>query len=57
MDEHVLLADGRLDEPIAVGRAEPVNGALRHRLSPGLHVKKTRPRFQCDAVNWLPGVC
>src|SRR5438067_10868614 len=47
MDEHVLLSDGRLDEPITLGRVEPLDGAFvhRHRLAPGLDEKKTRPRF------------
>src|ERR1700730_15478790 len=45
MDENVLVADGWLDEPITLGRVEPLDGTLRHRLSPGLDAKKTRPRF------------
>jgi hypothetical protein len=45
MDEHVLIADHRLDEPITLRRVEPLDGAFLHRLSPGLDVKKTRPRF------------
>src|SRR5260370_2887684 len=45
MDEHVLLAGHRLDEPITLGRVEPLDGALLHRLSPCLDIKKTRPRF------------
>src|SRR5664279_4340594 len=45
MDEHVLIADGRLDEPITLGRVEPLDGTLRHRLSPALDIKKTRPRY------------
>src|ERR1700761_3522888 len=45
MDEHILIAAVRLDEPIALGRVEPFDGTLRHRLSPALDVKKTRPRF------------
>src|SRR6266478_2546890 len=45
MDEHVLIAGHRLDEPITLGRVEPLDGAFLHRLSPGLDVKKTRPRF------------
>src|SRR5580698_9103030 len=34
MDEDVLVADGRLDEPVTLGRVEPLDGALLHRLSP-----------------------
>src|SRR6185437_7067875 len=34
MDEYVLIADGRLDEPVTLGRVEPLDGALLHRLSP-----------------------
>src|SRR5208337_3376836 len=45
MDEHVLIAGHRLDEPITLGRVEPLDGAFLHRLSPGLDVKKTRPRY------------
>src|ERR1700730_16483751 len=45
MDENVLIADHRLDEPITLCRVEPLDGAFLHRLSPGLDVKKTRPRF------------
>src|SRR5713226_9327204 len=45
MDEHVLIADGRLDEPKTLGRVEPLDGTLRHCVSPGLDEKKTRPRF------------
>src|ERR1700722_11689469 len=45
MDEHVLIADRRLDEPITLCRVEPLDGAFLHRLSPGLDVKTTRPRF------------
>src|ERR1700729_209406 len=45
MDEHVLIAGHRLDEPITLCRVEPLDGAFLHRLSPGLDVKKTRPRF------------
>src|SRR6187549_2847469 len=45
MDEHVLIAGHRLDEPITLGRVEPLDGAFLHRLSPGLDIKKTRPRF------------
>src|SRR4051812_26544591 len=44
MDEHVLIAGHRLDEPITLGRVEPLDGAFLHRLSPGLDVKKTRSR-------------
>src|ERR1700710_3090910 len=46
MDEHVLLAGRRLDEPVTLGRVEPLDGAFLHRLSPGLDIKKTRPRFR-----------
>src|SRR4051794_15937380 len=45
MDEHVLIAGHRLDEPITLGRVEPLDGAFLHRLSPGLDIKKTRPRI------------
>src|ERR1043166_2633934 len=45
MDEHILVSLHRLDEPITLGRVEPLDGAFLHRLSPGLDVKKTRPRF------------
>src|ERR1700724_2068028 len=45
MDEHVLIAGHRLDEPITLRRVEPLDGAFLHRLSPALDVKKTRPRF------------
>src|SRR5450759_3417307 len=45
MDEHVLISGHRLDEPITLCRVEPLDGAFLHRLSPGLDVKKTRPRF------------
>src|SRR4030081_1584961 len=45
MDEHVLIAGHRLDEAITLGRVEPLDGAFLHRLSPGLDIKKTRPRF------------
>src|SRR5215471_16380806 len=41
MDEYVLIAAVRLDEPITLGRVEPFDGTLRHRLSPDLDVKKT----------------
>jgi hypothetical protein len=44
MDEDVLIADHRLDEPITLRRVEPLDGAFLHRLSPGLDVKKTQPR-------------
>src|SRR6187200_2991974 len=44
MDEHVLIAGHRLDEPITLGRVEPLDGAFLHRLSPGLDIKTTRPR-------------
>src|SRR6266403_4997186 len=45
MDEHVLIAGHRLDEPITLGWVEPLDGAFLHRLSPGLDIKKTRPRI------------
>src|SRR3954466_6732233 len=45
MDQHVLIAGHRLDEPITLGRVEPLDGAFLHRLSPGLDVKKTRSRY------------
>src|ERR1700732_3050909 len=45
MDEHVLIAGHRLDEPIPLRRVEPLDGAFLHRLSPGLDIKKTRPRI------------
>src|SRR5450756_62546 len=45
MDEHVLIADRGLDEPITLCRVEPLDGAFLHRLSPGLDVKKTRLRI------------
>src|SRR5882762_6245137 len=45
MDEHVLIAGHRLDEPITLGRVEPLDGAFLHRLSPSLDIKKTRPRY------------
>src|ERR1700677_5073845 len=44
MDEDVLIAGHRLDEPITLSRVEPLDGAFLHRLSPGLDEKKTRPR-------------
>jgi hypothetical protein len=34
MDEHILVAARRLDEPIALSWIEPLDGALLHRLSP-----------------------
>src|SRR5258708_31707132 len=63
MDEHVLIAGHRLDEPITLCRVEPLDGAFLHRLSPGLDVKKTRPRFTratpqagfsdvCCSISW-----
>src|SRR3954451_19004158 len=58
MDEHVLVSLHRLDEPITLGRVEPLDGAFLHRLSPGLDVKKTRSRYDaCHATNGLPEVC
>src|SRR4030088_1874661 len=45
MDEHVLIAGHRLDEPLTLCRVEPLDGAFLHRLSPGLDVKKTPPQF------------
>src|SRR4051812_6357997 len=45
MDEHVLVSLHRLDEPITLGRVEPLDGAFLHRLSPSLDIKKTRPRY------------
>src|SRR4051812_34445402 len=58
MDEHVLVSLHRLDEPITLGRVEPLDGAFLHRLSPSLDVKKTRPRYHaCHATNGLPEVC
>src|SRR5580704_12777445 len=45
MDKYVLVAGHRLDEPITLRRVEPLDGAFLHRLSPGLDIKKTRPRF------------
>src|SRR5580704_15584270 len=63
MDEHVLIADRRLDEPITLCRVEPLDGAFLHRLSPRLDEKKTRPRFTratpqagfsdvCCSISW-----
>jgi len=40
MDEHVPVAAIRLDESITLGRIEPFDGTLGHRLSPALDVKK-----------------
>src|SRR6516162_4324871 len=34
MDEHVLVAGGRPDEPVAFSWIEPFDGAFLHRLSP-----------------------
>src|SRR5262249_28104840 len=34
VDEHVLLAGRWTDEPVALSRIEPFDGALLHRLSP-----------------------
>src|SRR5581483_1503765 len=34
MNEHVLVAGRRRDEPVAFGRIEPLDGAFLHRLSP-----------------------
>ena len=34
VNEHILVAGGRLDEPVALGRIEPLDGAFLHRLSP-----------------------
>src|SRR5579864_6730166 len=34
MDEDVLVAACRFDEPVALGRIEPFDGALLHRLPP-----------------------
>src|SRR5215471_4419453 len=49
VDEHVLLAGGRLDEPIALGRVEPLDGTLGHRLSPALDANKQTKK---DAVTF-----
>ena len=56
MHEHVLVAGGRLDEPIAFGRVEPFDGTLRHRLSPGLSVNEDAERVAASgATTWLLG--
>src|SRR4051794_8432154 len=58
VDEDVLVTAVRLDEPIALGRVEPFDGALlRHPQSPPLDTKTTRPLFACHATNGLPEVC
>src|SRR4051812_34768179 len=36
--EHVLVAAIWLDEPVAFGRVEPLDGAFLHRRSPGILV-------------------
>src|SRR5215469_1087406 len=35
MHEHVLVPSRGSDEPVALSRIEPLDGALLHRLSPG----------------------
>jgi hypothetical protein len=58
MDKHILIAGHRLDEPITLGRVEPLDGAFLHRLSPGLDIKKTRPRFlRATPQTGLSDVC
>src|SRR6266540_6838035 len=44
VDEDVLISGRWSDEPVALGRIEPLDGALVHRLSPGLKSILTRNR-------------
>src|SRR3954471_42539 len=55
MDEHILVSLHRLDEPVTLGRVEPLDGAFLHRLSPGLDVKKDAVTlFACHATSGFP---
>src|SRR5215472_4177190 len=55
MDEHVLVAAVRLDKPITLGRVEPFDGTLGHRLSPALAHDPEKcsrfPRRSCANIN------
>src|SRR5215831_7811218 len=59
MDEHVLIPADRPDEPITLGRVEPLDGALmhRHRLSPRLDKKDAAPRSSVPRHKRLPEAC
>src|SRR5579864_2721190 len=55
MDENVLVAARRFDEPVALGRVEPFDGALLHRLPPQsvLVPSKTQANSRRTAVQML----
>jgi hypothetical protein len=55
MNEHVLIAARRLDEPVALRRIEPLDGAFLHRLSPqSFHLSaKTREAAAAQRVQML----
>src|SRR5215475_10878768 len=42
VDEHVLIAGGRPDEPVAFRRIEPFDGAFLHRLSPSQSARQVK---------------
>src|SRR6266513_2576088 len=44
VDEHVLVSGRWSDEPVALSRIEPLDGAFVHRRSPGLKPILTRGR-------------
>src|SRR4029077_2277706 len=44
--EHILVAGRGLDEPVALGRIEPLDGALLHRLSPKSFQMSAKTRTQ-----------
>ena len=48
VNEHILVAARRLDEPLALSRIKPLDGALLHRLSPNSFQMsaKTRSRHR-----------
>src|SRR5215469_7252092 len=46
VNEHILIAGRRLDEPVALGRIEPLDAALLHRLSPKSFQMSRKTRTQ-----------
>src|SRR5215470_3553957 len=46
VNKHILVAARGLDEPVALGRIEPLDGALLHRLSPKSFQMSAKTRSQ-----------
>src|SRR5947209_11962863 len=57
VNEHILVAARRLDEPVALGRIEPLDGALLHRLPPESFQMSAKTRPQSMHIARISVIC